>query len=64
MYKAWTVKAAKQPMVPETVDLVEQLAQGDEVRPLDVPVSLLDLGLQVLAVGQPGVEQLDRLGAG
>ena len=46
------------------VDLVEQLVQGDEVRPLDVPVGLLGLRLQVHAVGQPGIEQLDRLDAG
>ena len=46
------------------VDLVEQLVQGDEVRPLDVPVGLLGLRLQVDAVGQPGVEQLDHLDAG
>jgi hypothetical protein len=46
------------------VDLVEQQVQADEVRPLDVPVGLLDLRLQVLAVGEPGVEQLDRLDAG
>ena len=43
------------------VDLVEQLVQGDEVRPLDVPVGLLGLRLQVDAVGQPRVEQLDHL---
>ena len=46
------------------VDLVEQLVQGDEVRPLDVPVGLLGLRLQVDAVGQPCVEQLDHLDAG
>ena len=43
------------------VDAVEQLVQRDEVRPLDVPVGLLGLRLEVDAVGQPGVEQLDRL---
>ena len=45
------------------VDLVEQLVQRDEIRPLDVPVSLLDLRLQVDGVGQAGVEQLDDLDA-
>jgi hypothetical protein len=45
------------------VDAVEQLVQRDEVRPLDVPVGLLGLRLEVDAVGEPRVEQFDRLGA-
>ena len=40
------------------------VVQRDEVRPLDVPVRLLDLRLEVDAVGQPRVEQFDRLDAG
>jgi hypothetical protein len=35
--------------------------EGDEVRALDVPVRLLGLRLEVDAVRQPRVEQLDRL---
>ena len=43
------------------VDLVEQLVQRDERRALHVPVGLLALGLQVDAVGQALVQQLDDL---
>src|SRR5438046_4893018 len=46
------------------VDPVEQLVQGDEVRPLDVPVGVLGLRLQVDAVGQASDEQFDSLDAG
>ena len=43
---------------------VEQLVQGDEVRPLDVPVGVFGLRLQVDAVGQASDEQFDGLDAG
>src|SRR5213076_1980182 len=46
------------------VNLVEQLVQGDELGPLDVPVSLLRLQLQVDRVGQSLVQQVDHLAAG
>jgi len=38
------------------VDLIEQLTQGNELRPVDVPVGLLGLRFHVLAVAQPGIE--------
>ncbi len=41
-------------------ELVEQLVQGDEVFADDVPVRLLDLGLQVQRVGELLVEQGDH----
>jgi hypothetical protein len=45
------------------IALIEQLMLGDAIRPVDVPVGLLGLRLQVDAVGQSGVEQLDHLDA-
>src|SRR4030095_5894527 len=46
------------------VDLVEQLVQRDERGPFHVPVGLLALRLQVDAIGEALIEQLDRLSAG
>ena len=45
-------------------NLVEQLVQGDEIRALHVPVSMLGLRAQVDRVGEPRIQQLDHLGAG
>src|SRR5207302_10084569 len=45
-------------------ELVEQLVQGDEVRPADVPVRELHLGTQVDCIGEPLVEQPDHFAAG
>ena len=33
-------------------ELVEQLVQGDEIRAFDIPVRLLDLGIQIQRVGE------------
>ena len=41
------------------VDLVEQLVQRDECRPLHVPMRLLALGLEIDAVGEPLIEEAD-----
>ena len=43
-------------------DLVEQLAQGHEMRPLDVPVGLPTLQLQIDGVGQAAVQDLYQFG--
>src|SRR5262245_51979705 len=43
------------------MDVVEQLVQGDELRPFDVPVCLLALTLEIQRVGETLVEQLDDL---
>ena len=45
------------------VDFVEQLVESDEIGPLDVPMGLLGLRLQVDGIREPSIEQLDRLGA-
>ena len=45
------------------VDLVEELVQADEEGAFDVPMGLLGLRLQVDAIGQCTVEQIDHLGA-
>src|ERR1051325_8355349 len=45
------------------IDLVEQFVQGDEVGPLDVPVGLLGLRLQIDRIGEAGVEYLNGLDA-
>ena len=39
-------------------NIVKQLVQGDEVRPLDIPVRLLRLQAQVDQIGESLVEQL------
>lgn len=41
-------------------DFVEEFVDGDEGRPLDVPVGLLGDERQVDGVGEPRIEQLDR----
>src|SRR5260370_37452472 len=43
------------------VHLVEQLKEGDEMRPLHVPMRLLRLRLQIYGVGEPRVAQVDHL---
>src|SRR5207237_6402834 len=43
------------------VHLVEELMQGDEVRPFHVPMRLLGLRLQVDGIRQPRVAQFDHL---
>src|SRR5947207_6021786 len=44
--------------------LVKELVQGNELRPLDVPVRLLCLQHEVDAVGEAGVQQRRHFGAG
>jgi hypothetical protein len=45
------------------VDLVEELVERDELRPLHVPMRLLAHRLEVDAVSEPLVEEPDDLGA-
>src|SRR5205823_5980240 len=51
-------------LVGRRVNLVEQLVERDELRPLHVPVSLLGLQLEVDGVGQLLVQEIDHLAAG
>ena len=46
------------------VDLVEEFVQGDEVRPLHIPMRLLGLHHEVDRVGQPLLEELADLEPG
>jgi hypothetical protein len=58
------MRAVVDPLLDLFGDLVEELVERDEVRPLHVPVGLLRLGLQIDRVRETSVQQLDERGTG